>query len=238
MSAAPDREGPEALDALAAEYVLGTQSAERRAATRERLSGDGALRAAVDAWERRLAPLAALAEPVAPSPSTWRRIDASIDASAPRAAARAPGGGWWGELRVWRGLAAAGFAAALLLATALALRGPAPPRYVVVLVAPQDESPGWIVRARRGGELELEPLGRTEVPEGRSLQFWTKGEDWPGPVSLGLVRPGEPRRVAIDRLPPLRANQLFEITLEPYDGSPTGRPTGPILYIGRAVPTM
>ena len=89
-----------------------------------------------------------------------------------------------------------------------------------------------------GGELELEPLGRTEVPEGRSLQFWTKGDDWPGPVSLGLVRPGEPRRVPIDRLPPLRANQLFEITLEPYDGSPTGRPTGPILYIGRAVPTM
>ncbi len=57
-------------------------------------------------------------------------------------------------------------------------------------------------------------------------------------MSLGLVRPGEPRRVAIDRRPPLRANQLFEITLEPYDGAPTGRPTGPILYIGCAVPTM
>lgn len=51
------------------------------------------------------------------------------------------------------------------------------------------------------------------------------------------MRPGEPRRVAIDRLPPPRANQLFEIMLEPYDGSPTGRPTGPILYVGRAVPT-
>ena len=34
---------------------------------------------------------------------------------------------------------------------------------------------------------------------------------------------------------PLGANQLFEITLEPYNGSPTGKPTGPILYIGRSV---
>jgi anti-sigma-K factor RskA len=30
---------------------------------------------------------------------------------------------------------------------------------------------------------------------------------------------------------------LFEITLEPYGGSTTGRPTGPILFIGRAVKT-
>jgi anti-sigma-K factor RskA len=41
--------------------------------------------------------------------------------------------------------------------------------------------------------------------------------------------------VKLDQLPPLVPNQLFEITLEPYNGSPTGRPTGPILYIGRAV---
>ena len=30
-------------------------------------------------------------------------------------------------------------------------------------------------------------------------------------------------------------NQLFELTLEPAAGSPLDRPTGPILYIGRAV---
>jgi anti-sigma-K factor RskA len=41
--------------------------------------------------------------------------------------------------------------------------------------------------------------------------------------------------VALDRLPALQDNQLFEITLEPAAGSPIGRPTGPVLYIGRAV---
>lgn len=256
---ADDRDPPggEDLDALAAGYVLGTHSAARRRAIRERMAGDAGLRDAVDAWERRLLPLSALAEPVVPRGATWRRVEASIDAAGAAADAddaRRPGDvpvarpvappgprprpGLWADLRVWRGLAAAGFAAALLMAVALGVRGPAAPRFVVVLVAPQDESPGWVVRARQGGELELEPLARAEVPAGRSLQFWTKGDDWPAPVSLGLVRPGESRRVATDRLPPLRANQLFEITLEPSEGSPTGRPTGPILYIGRAVPAM
>ena len=40
---------------------------------------------------------------------------------------------------------------------------------------------------------------------------------------------------SVDKLPALQPNQLFEITLEPPSGSPTGRPTGPIQYIGRAV---
>jgi anti-sigma-K factor RskA len=38
----------------------------------------------------------------------------------------------------------------------------------------------------------------------------------------------------VDKLPPLQPNQLFELTLEPVDGS-TNRPTGPIQFIGRAV---
>ena len=36
------------------------------------------------------------------------------------------------------------------------------------------------------------------------------------------------------RLPEPKAGQLYEITLEPAPGSPTGRPTGPILVTGFA----
>ena len=53
--------------------------------------------------------------------------------------------------------------------------------------------------------------------------------------SLGLVKPGEAIEVPVDQLPPLQPNQLFELTLEPEGGSPIGRPTGPIQFIGRAV---
>ena len=84
-------------------------------------------------------------------------------------------------------------------------------------------------------QLRLVPLSENAVPAEKSLQFWTKADDWSAPVSLGLVNPGEAIEVPVDRLPPLQPNQLFELTLEPAGGSPIGRPTGPIQFIGRAV---
>ena len=81
----------------------------------------------------------------------------------------------------------------------------------------------------------LTPLLPTQVGVGQALQFWTKPDDADGPTSLGLVPGGRPTIVPVSKLPGLSPNQLFEITLEPAGGSPIGRPTGPILFVGRAV---
>ncbi|MCF5322271.1 anti-sigma factor domain-containing protein, partial [Pseudomonas simiae] len=86
--------------------------------------------------------------------------------------------------------------------------------------------------------IQLIPLGVMEVPADKALQFWTKGDGWQGPVSLGLVTPGQTLSVPLDKLPPLTQNQLFELTLEDPRGSPTGKPTGPIQAIGRAVKVL
>lgn len=217
-------------DELAGEYVLGTLSAEQHREVERRLANDPALQAAVDAWEARLLPLTAQAAAVEPSMQLWPRIERSLGAAAP---ARS---GWWNSLNLWRGLAGAGLAASLLLASLLAI-GPAsaPPSYLVVLVAPQDRAPGWVIQARDSRQLQLIPMGTTSVPADKALQFWTKGDDWQAPVSLGLVKPGQVIEIPLDRLPPLQPNQLFELTLEPPSGSPTGKPTGPIQFIGRAV---
>jgi anti-sigma-K factor RskA len=146
---------------------------------------------------------------------------------------------WFDSLRLWRGLAAGGFAAAGLMAVALALQTQpqqdAGPRYLVVLSTPQGLAPGWIAQADDKGELRLRPVAPGSVPAAKSLQLWTKADAWRGPVSLGLVTAGKPLDVSLKSLPPLEANQLFEITLEPDQGSPIDRPTGPILYIGRTV---
>ena len=88
--------------------------------------------------------------------------------------------------------------------------------------------------SNRTQEIELIPLGVTELPPDKALHLWTKAEGWQAPVSLGLVKPGEPVRIRLDDLPPLQPNQLFELTLEQPTGSPTGLPTGPIQFIGRA----
>jgi anti-sigma-K factor RskA len=230
---------------LAGEYVLGTLSGPDRHEVERRLPTDAALSAAVSDWEARLLPLTALAPPQDPPPSLWQRIERGIErapaqSAAParrQAIARGVREGWWNSLALWRGLAAGGLAAALLLAVRpdLAPLGSATPQYVVVLVAPGGQAPGWVVQVTSPSDLSLTPLAKTTPPDDKALQFWTKADNWAGPVSLGLVRPGEPLRVRLDNLPALQPNQLFEITLEPPSGSPTGRPTGPIQYIGRAV---
>ena len=258
MSRALDFQNPASRQDIAADYVLGTMSAASRLAVDERLAHDTALRQAVERWQEQLLPLAALAPPVEPTAQLWQRIQASADLRAqallPQAAAArltvtsAPTGlhRWWGSLQLWRALAGTDFAAAAVLAAVLVTRiGAAPnplhPQYLVVLVAPQDKAPGWVVQASNPNghqQLSLIPLGEVGaagVPIEKTLQFWTKGADWKGPVSLGLVTPGQTLKIPLDALPPLQPNQLFELTLEPNGGSSTGKPTGPIQFIGRAV---
>ena len=219
------------LDQLAGEYVLGTLSAEQRQQVQQRLAHEPQLQAAVDAWEQRLLPLAELAQPITPSALLWPRIERSLGIAVRRSTSV------WDSLGLWRGLAAAGLAATLVLGGLLLTRVTAvnAPTYLVVLVAPQDKAPGWVIQASNPREIQLIPLAMAEVPGDKALEFWTKGDDWQGPVSLGLVKPGQTLSVPLDKLPPLESNQLFELTLEPASGSPIGKPTGPIQFIGRAV---
>lgn len=252
----PTPASPESLQALAGEYVLGTLPAAARDTVTQRLATDTALQQAVADWEARLLPLTQLAEPVTPPAALWARIDDSLQAATHQRAAapatptapqtnrraRAPRGErWWNHLGLWRALAGSGFSMAAVLAAVLVTRvAPvaAPPQFMVVLVAPQDKAPGWVVQASSPQQISLIPLGVMEVPADQALEFWTKADDWSGPVSLGLVKPGQPLQIPLDKLPPLQPNQLFELTLESPTGSPTGKPTGPIQFIGRAVKVL
>lgn len=238
---------------LAGEYVLGTLPHDERRRVEQRLAHEPALQKAVEAWEMRFHPYSALAEPVAPSDYLWARIQRSLaqktpatlavkNAASPASAAPTPmpkraRKGVWHSLPAWRAAAGLGMTAALVMGILLVNPSSVPvtPQYMVVLMAPQTDSAGWVVQASTRQEIELIPLGTFEVPEGKALEFWTKADDWQAPVSLGLIEPGGPIRLRLDELPPLEDDQLFELTLEDATGSPTGLPTGPIEFIGRAV---
>ena len=239
---------PHERSATAGEYVLGTLDAAERAEFERALKEDVALQAEVYVWQDGLLGLAGRVAPAEPAAGLWSAIEASLrPGAAASAGAVAPAASVppaandpaWRRLRRWQWTSGLAIAASLVLATLLVLRAPAPAdatRYLAVLQAPGSNATGWVVEATAGGQLRLVPVGTTEaVPPGKALQFWTKAEGAAGPTSLGLVRAGQVTELPVATLPTLEARQLFELTLEPETGSPIGRPTGPILFVGRSV---
>jgi hypothetical protein len=66
------------MDALAAEYVLGSLDFEERARARNLLEADPTFAAKVQLWERRFGELHLMVEPVEPDSSIWVRIKAKL----------------------------------------------------------------------------------------------------------------------------------------------------------------
>ncbi|MEO8299974.1 MAG: anti-sigma factor [Burkholderiales bacterium] len=230
--------------AAAGEYVLGTLDADDQAAFEAALAHDRELQAEVYAWQDHLLSLSRQAPPAEPRPQLWQRIDTTLGAMAAlptraAATARPATPPWWQRLGLWQGLSALAVAASLFLAMQLVQRLAVPeagPRYLAVLQSPDKQATGWVVELQAKGMLRLVPVADSAaVPADRALQFWTKPQGAAGPTSLGLVRAGQTVELPASSLPAVGEQQLFEITLEPAAGSPIGRPTGPILYVGRTV---
>lgn len=236
---------PQDREAAAGEYVLGTLDDGDRQAFAQALESDPDLLAMVYRWQDRLLPLAERVPAVEAPATLWARIrDAAFPAAAITPVRAVPAtvaanDDLWRSLRRWQFSAMAASMATVVLAGALwwPREAPAPVvRYVVVLQAPDTQKAGWVVEAQPGQGVRLVPVADSgAVPEGKALQFWTKPVGAKGPTSLGLVQAGQRVNVPMDQLPGLSDQQLFELTLEPATGSPIDRPTGPILYVGRAI---
>jgi anti-sigma-K factor RskA len=226
------------LIATAGEYVAGLMSPEEQEAFERRIATDGEARRAVAEWRTRLLALDETATQLTPSEGLWPAIEAAVGAARPEPAAAAPG--WfakiWQDVSALRLASLAGAAAALVMAVLLVTQpfgGGAKPAVVAVLNAPNTGEAGAIVEAFADGRIRVVPLRAIPVPEGRVLQVWTLWDRQVGPRSVGLMERAQARDYATSGMPRPADSQLYEITLEPAGGSPTGRPTGPILYVGR-----
>ncbi len=242
-----------------AEFVLGTLTGEDLDGFMAALARDPALQAEVGLWQDRLLPLVSRAGSAEPGQALWTRIESALAPAAPaaataasaapgiaagdpsprpattRRAATTPTLPWWQRLGFWRWTSGLAMAAAIALALLPLLRAPVEVQYVAVLQTQDGRDAGWVVQASDRGPVRLTPLRPPgSIPDGRAWQFWTKGTNAAGPTSLGLVPADGRLEVPRSRLPDLGDQQLFEITLEPETGSPIGRPTGPILYVGKA----
>ena len=212
---------------LIAEYVLGLHRGERAAEIERWLAWDEDAARLARHWREHWVGAADLLPAPRPPARLWRRVARETGLARP----------WWhlgwASVSVWRTVSAALLVAVVLLAGPL--RQPAPV-YTVVLQAPGESArPGWHITVSDGGDLRLTPLVEGQYAANRSVQFWTLENDAPGPRSLGLVEPGRSLVIPASQAGSVESGQLFELTLEPQGGSPKDRPTGPVLFIGRAV---
>jgi anti-sigma-K factor RskA len=79
------------------------------------------------------------------------------------------------------------------------------------------------------------------TPEGgRSYELWLISKQFPSPRSLGIVGNEEftqralPANTNVDTL----RGATYAVSLEPAGGSPSGVPTGPVLFTGKAVESL
>ena len=217
-------------DALAAEYVLGTLSAEELRIAAAHLAGNPDFARAVEAWERRLAPLAQAAREQVPSPAVFESLMMRIaPASAPNNVVSLTR-----KLALWRAAAVGLAALAASLLVVLTLPRPQGGQFVAVLQSDKAQ-PGFVatvdlvrhtVSVRRVGDA---------APAAHAYELWALGAGRPAPESLGVVNASLVVPTARLKGRDVGAT-LLAISLEPEGGSPTGQPTGPILFTGALLP--
>jgi anti-sigma-K factor RskA len=219
-------------EALAAEYAVGTLQGRGRRRFERSLKDDPALRRMVAEWQTRLAPLDQAANSIAPSPRVWQAIRQRI-APASRHSR------FWNSVGFWRGTALASTMAAAIL-VALLLFAP-PPETMVVVMSDDQSRPAITVswRPEQIGEkrLRVRVIGHQTMDPDTAWELWMIPPGGGEPVSLGLITTHETQTVVV---PPRLRNTInsalaLAMSVEPKGGSPTGLPTGPVLYQGRCI---
>jgi anti-sigma-K factor RskA len=215
---------PAVIDLLAREFVLGTLHGRARRRFESILSGSIAARRSVAAWEQRLTPLAT-SESARPPAEAWSNIEKAL------------GRGTHTPIRGafdWRALAA-GCAAATMLFALLYFFRPldvATPTYVAV-VANADSRPLWLLQAfADNGELRISLADAQPPPADSDYELWMLPDDGSAPVSLGLLSAtsASVQRLTAQALAILERTSTLAVSIEPAGGSPTGAPTGPVVF--------
>lgn len=222
------------IDMLAGEYVLGTLDEAERRAFQRRLLTDPAAVAAVAMWQDRLAPLLLTVPEAAPPAQLWSRIERDGQPANDN-----------GRVRRWQ-MATAAAALVALVSSGIALRPrtePVAPAPQVAQVAPtplfqsvaalseQGASPALLVTYDPAGKvMRVMPVNVAPRP-GHSLELWVIAGK-AAPKSIGLMR--EDGAMALEKMAlDMQQQMTIAVSVEPKGGSPTGLPTGPVIYSGQ-----
>jgi len=228
------------IDGLAGEYVLGTLDAGERASVAARRLREPALNATILDWERRFGPLVETATPVTPPTNLFSKIEARIEGADVAPAGSATIIDLRRRVKVWRAtaLATSALAASLVVAVGVHEFQPKPKQQNLVAVLQKDAaSPAFLVTVNVDDRtMTVRPVA-AKHEAGKSYELWIVQDSLGAPKSLGVI--DEPHAMTRPTLAAYKRDVIesatFAVSLEPEGGSPTGAPTGPVVFAGKLI---
>lgn len=235
----------ESPDDVAGEMALGLIEGRDWSEAMRQAKARPELAEALAAWEIRLAPLALLADEVAPRRDLWPEIKARLpanDTKPPQTRELI----WWRTSAIGFGAVAAGFAAIAVLnvhkaTTTLSpnIAAQAPPVATasepmqVALLAPHSGPTAFVATLDRDRKRMTISPGALHARSGHDLELWMIPPNG-APQPLGVI-PAD--RSASMPMPDAFAGTgatliVLAVSVEPLGGAPHGKPTGPVIATG------
>ena len=222
-------------DMLSAEYILGTLKGTARRRFEQLIRQKPVWAQTLNWWEAHMHLLADTVPAISPPNKVWKNIEAQLfNRKATQHSA------WW---KNW---AFASTALATVLAILLVIQTPqslndSKPAAVALLATEKSEA-GWLLNETKKSDTDVTinaiALASLQLKADNAFELWLLPADKSKPISLGLLpqQGNNVFKVPKDVIP-LMATGLLAVSLEPVGGSPTGQPTGAVLYQGRMTKT-
>lgn len=221
-----------ALDALAAEYVLGTLRGAARRRFERSLASEPLVAARVNYWQQRINLKPSAAQAVQPSREVWKRVERDLNL-------RALQPPWYSRLNIWRNWALAASVALVLVIGTQLIRVAEPPvelTAIATLAGDDVAVRGTTVSAllsRDGKRLALRSERAIVADAARSYELWLLPDGGGAPISLAVLGSLD----AEFSVPPAQVGRIargakLAVSVEPAGGSKTGAPTGPVILVG------
>lgn len=237
MSSPDQSKGGRSRDeVLAGEYVLGVLSLEDRQKVETRMRSDRPFAAIVSRWEQNLSSFNDEYDVILPPASVFPKVEKRIFGDRKRRP-----GGVWNSLAVWRGLT---FASLVLAAGAIfydasgSLKGRSGAKQLVAdLAVPASVNGALNLVASYdtvSGRLKITPVAAAQT-EKKSLELWLIKGSNPAQALGVLPQTGEGEiAIPADMRKEFGEGATIAISVEPFGGSPSGAPTGPVIAAGTA----
>ncbi len=234
-------DNPQLADMLALEYVLGTLKKPVRARYEQLLRQRPDWQAAHNWWQAHIHLLADTVPATNPPKQVWQNIEQRLFTKNAFNQTKTPKA-WWQNFAFLTGALSAALVASF--ATFLVLQSPKEAiinePIAVAMLANDKAQSGWHLslakNAQNESEINVSSLSSLEAKLNNLFELWILPSDKSKPISLGLLPQQGKKTVKVPaQLLALLQTSGLAVSLEPIGGSPTGQPTGAVLYQGKLV---